>query len=78
MADRLTVRYRGGEFEVVRKSGTEAHLAATGATWQVTRDGAPLTSFPAEPGETDGSVREKVMEWLRANESRPAQDIGRQ
>jgi hypothetical protein len=49
-----------------------------GPVWQVTHQGAPITSFPAQDREGPGEVREKVLEWLRANESRPEADIGRQ
>ena len=57
--------------------GREA-LPEPGPVWQVTRDGAPITSFPAQDSEGAGDVREKVLEWLRANESRPEADVGRQ
>ena len=49
-----------------------------GPVWQVTREGAPVTSFPAHDRDTPGEVREKVLEWLRANQSRPEADVGRQ
>ena len=47
-------------------------------TWQVLHDGAALTSFAAEPGEAPASVKEKILGWLEANQSRPAMDVGRQ
>ena len=77
MADRLSVSWQGNEYEVVRREGREA-LPEPGPVWQVTRGGAPVTSFPASDRESSTAVREKVLEWLRANESRPEQDVGRQ
>lgn len=77
MADSVAVSWRGREYEVVRRDGKEA-MPEPGPVWQVTHQGAPITSFPAQDREGPGEVREKVLEWLRANESRPEADIGRQ
>lgn len=77
MADRLEVSWQGKEYDVVRRDGREAE-PEPGPVWQVTLDGAPVTSFPAQDREGAGEVREKVVEWLRANESRPELDVGRQ
>jgi hypothetical protein len=77
MADRLAVSWQGREYDVVRRDGREA-LPEPGPVWQVTLDGAPVTSFPAQEREGAGEVREKVVEWLRANEARPELDVGRQ
>ena len=77
MADRVTVSWRGSEYEAVRRSGRDA-LPEPGAVWQVTRDGAPVTSFPAEKQDRPEEVREKIIEWLRGNDSRPELDVGRQ
>ena len=46
MAERLAVSWQGSEYEVVRRDGAEA-MPEPGPVWQVTRDGAPITSFPA-------------------------------
>jgi hypothetical protein len=46
--------------------------------WQVLRDGAPVTTFAAEPGEGAVSVKEKIIGWLEGNSARPALDVGRQ
>jgi hypothetical protein len=77
MAERLAVSWQGAEYEVVRRDGREAR-PEPGPIWQVTRDGAPITSFPAQDREHAADVRDKVLEWLRANESRPEADVGRQ
>lgn len=76
MADRVTVFWNGKEYDAVRSSGREA--AQTGEVWQVLRDGAPVTSFAAEPGEGAVAVKEKIVGWLEGNSARPALDIGRQ
>jgi hypothetical protein len=77
MADQVTVSWQGKRYEVVRKDGREAE-PEPGPVWQVTRDGAPITSFPAQASEDAAQVRGKVLEWLEANESRPSLDVGRQ
>lgn len=77
MADRITLFWQGKEYDAVRGNGRDAG-AGSGSLWQVRRDGAPVTSFAAEPGEPAVSVKEKIIGWLEANEARPALDVGRQ
>jgi hypothetical protein len=77
MANRVTVWWQGEEYDAVRKQAEES-TPATGPTWQLLHDGAPLTSFSAENGESAGSVKEKIFGWLEANRTRPALDVGRQ
>lgn len=77
MADRVTVSWQGKQYEAIRKDGRDAG-PEPGPVWQVTRGGAPITSFPAENGDGEGQVSDKVIEWLKANESRPPLDVGRQ
>jgi hypothetical protein len=77
MADRVTVSWQGKTYKAVRKHGRDAE-PEPGPVWQVTRDGAPITSFAAQDGESAGQVRKKILEWLEANESRPSMDVGRQ
>jgi hypothetical protein len=76
MADRVTVFWHGKEYDAVRSDGREA--APAGQVWQVLRDGAPVTSFAAEPGEGAVAVKEKILGWLEGNTARPALDVGRQ
>ena len=77
MANRVTVWWQGEEYDAVRKQGEEA-APATSPVWQLLHEGAPLTSFTADAGESPGSVKEKILGWLEANRSRPALDVGRQ
>jgi hypothetical protein len=77
MANRVTVWWQGQEYDAVRQPGHEVG-AGPAEVWQLQNDGAPLTSFPADPGEGAGAVKEKILEWLEANRSRPALDVGRQ
>ena len=77
MAHDVTVSWRGDTYEVVRKDGPEA-APEPGPVWQVLRDGAPITSFAADPEDGTGAVKEKVVRWLEANADRPTTDIGRQ
>jgi hypothetical protein len=76
MADRVTVFWEGKEYDAVRKDGPEA--ADRGPMWHVLRDGAPVTTFAAKPGEGAVAVKEKIVGWLQGNSSRPALDVGRQ
>lgn len=76
MADRVTVFWEGKEYDAIRSDGREA--AQSGPMWQVLRDGAPVTSFAAEPGEGAVAVKEKILGWLEGNSGRPALDVGRQ
>lgn len=77
MAESLTVKWQGQRFEVERTEGRAAEPEA-GPVWRVTREGALVTSFPADPDDAPGTVRDKVVAWLEANEARPTLDIGRQ
>jgi hypothetical protein len=76
MADRVTVFWHGKEYDAIRSEGREAD--PTGQVWQVLRDGAPVTSFAAEPGEGAVAVKQKIIGWLEGNSARPALDVGRQ
>jgi hypothetical protein len=76
MANRVTVWWQGEEYDAVRHNGGDA--GPSGSTWQLLHDGAPLTTFAAEPGEAAASVKEKILGWLEGNRSRPAMDVGRQ
>ena len=73
MAERVTVFWQGKEYDAVRSREAQA-----GPVWQVLHDGAPVTSFSADPGESAGAVKEKILGWLEGNESRPELDVGRQ
>jgi hypothetical protein len=77
MAERLAVSWRGEKYEVVRRDERDA-IPEPGPVWQVTRAGAPITSFPAQHRERPSDIRDKVLEWLEANESRPEADVGPQ
>jgi hypothetical protein len=75
MAERVTVFWEGKEYDAVRSGARDGQPATN---WQVLRDGSPVTSFPANPGEAASAVKEKIIGWLEGNESRPVADVGRQ
>jgi hypothetical protein len=75
MAERVTVFWEGKEYDAVRSGARDGQPATS---WQVLRDGSPVTSFPANPGEAASAVKEKIIGWLEGNESRPVADVGRQ
>jgi hypothetical protein len=72
MSDRHTFSHAGQEYVAERQAGPGT------PSWQITRAGAPITSFPAGPGDSAESVRRKAIDWLRGNEGRPPADINRQ
>ena len=74
MADRVTVFWQGKEYDAVRSGARDTPAPV----WQVMHDGSPVTSFPANPGEGAGAVKEKIIGWLEGNEARPVADVGRQ
>jgi len=77
MANRVTVWWEGQEYDAVRQPGAEMG-GGSGFVWQLLQDGAPVTSFPSEPNEAAGAIKQKILEWLEGNRSRPALDVGRQ
>jgi hypothetical protein len=77
MANRVTVWWQGQEYDAVRQEGHEVG-AGPGSVWHLLHEGAPVTSFSAEPADSAGAVKEKILEWLEGNGSRPALDVGRQ
>jgi len=79
--DRVTVRHGGRTFEakIARSDDASPTADATPApVWQVTEGGHTVTTFPAGDSESADAIREKIVEWLRANEDRPETDVGRQ
>jgi hypothetical protein len=76
MAGAVTVSWQGRHYQVERRERGES--GEPGAVWHLAQDGAPLTSFPADPHEDESAVREKAKAWLEGNLSRPPSDIGRQ
>ena len=77
MANRVTVWWEGQEYDAVRQDGTDFG-GGPGSVWQLLHEGAPVTSFSAEPADSAGAVKEKILVWLEGNRSRPALDVGRQ
>jgi hypothetical protein len=77
MANRVTVWWQGEEYDAVRRQGPDA-APDPGPVWQLLHDGTPVTSFAAVPDESAGAVKQKILDWLEANRTRPAMDVGRQ
>jgi hypothetical protein len=72
----VTISWRGREYQLERREPDES--GESGPVWQLLRDGAPLTSFPADRQENEAAAREKATAWLESNQSRPPADVGRQ
>ena len=67
MLERTTVEYRGKMYAVELDRGWTADSttgARTQPRWHVTIGGTAVTSFDAEPDETEGSVQDRVRGWL--------------
>jgi hypothetical protein len=77
MANRVTVWWEGQEYDAVRQDGSDVG-SGPGSVWQLLHEGAPVTSFSADPADSAGVVKEKILEWLDGNRSRPTMDVGRQ
>jgi hypothetical protein len=77
MANRVTVWWQGEEYDAVRRHGPDA-APDPGPVWHLLHDGAPVTSFAAVADEPAGAVKQKILDWLEANRTRPAMDVGRQ
>ena len=77
MANRVTVWWEGQEYDAVRQRGDDVG-SGPGFVWQLHHEGAPVTSFPFEATEGAASIKQKILEWLEGNRSRPALDVGRQ
>jgi hypothetical protein len=52
VADRLSLSHRGRQYEAERKPTAETGPDTGGAVWELRRDGAPLTTFPAAVGDS--------------------------
>jgi len=55
----LSLKYRGKQITVTL--GDEPPM------WYVTIGGTALTKLPAQPDDTEASVRGRVLAWLEAN-----------
>ena len=78
---RVTVTHGGKSYEAEIRPGSEVGAGAdptAARVWHVTSEGSTVTTFPVSPGEKGDSSREKIVEWLEANEDRPDADVGRQ
>ena len=78
---RVTVTHGGKSYEAEIRPGDEVGAGAdptAAQVWHVTSEGSTVTTFPVSPGEKGDSIREKIVEWLEANEDRPEADVGRQ
>ncbi len=78
---RVTVQHRGKSYEAEIRPGEEVGAGAdptAAEVWHVTHAGSTVTTFPVTDGERGDSIREKIVEWLEANEGRPEADVGRQ
>ena len=68
MPSRFNVSYRGSEYEAEVRPVTPVNedAAAAPEAWHVVREGRVVTTLPYERGESESSVREKIIAWLDA------------
>jgi hypothetical protein len=78
---RVSVNHEGRTYEAEIRPGREVGATAdpnAAEVWHVTYEGSTVTTFPVSDEEKGDSIREKIVEWLEANEDRPDADVGRQ
>jgi len=67
----IDLEYRGKRISASLNQGQtlsgESLPGAEPPTWYVTIGGTALTKLPAQPAETDQSVRSRVLAWLEAH-----------
>jgi hypothetical protein len=51
----------------VEHHGKQITATLSKGQWFVTISGTALTKFPAAPGETEDTVRRRVVQWLEAH-----------
>jgi hypothetical protein len=69
--DQVTFEYRGKQITAALDRGQtlsgETLPQEAPAAWYVTIGGTALTKFPATPADTEASVRDRVLTWLKAH-----------
>jgi len=64
----ITIEYRGKQITASLGRGETTAGPATPAgdqaLWYVTIGGTALTKFPATPGDSEETVRTRVLQWL--------------
>lgn len=60
--EQVNVEYRGKQISAALNQGLDEP-----PMWYVSIGGTALTKLPATANETDASVRQKVLAWLKAN-----------
>jgi hypothetical protein len=69
--EQVTLQYRGKQFSAALNPGQtlsgQVLPQEEPAMWYVTIGGTALTKLPATPGDTEASVRGRVLAWLEAH-----------
>jgi hypothetical protein len=69
--DQVTLEFRGKQISAtLNKAQTDTgQSTASGEPpmWYVTIGGTALTKLAAAPGDTEASVRDRILSWLEAN-----------
>ena len=69
--EQVSLEYRGKQITATLNRGQTLSGSALPRgeppMWYVTIGGTALTKFPAMPGDTEASVRGRVLAWLEAN-----------
>ena len=69
--DQVNVEFRGEQISAALNEGQtltgELLSREEPAMWYLTIGGTALTKLPALPGDTEASVRQRMLEWLEAN-----------
>jgi hypothetical protein len=69
--EQVNLEYRGKQISAALNQGETVsgqHLSrGEPPMWYVSIGGTALTKLPATPNESEASVRQKVLSWLKAN-----------
>lgn len=67
----VSIEYRGKQLTASLGRGQsatgEALATSEPAVWYVTIGGTALTTLPASPGDSEETVRGRILQWLREN-----------
>lgn len=69
--ERVSIDFRGKQYTAELSRGSAPRSAEANApavpTWHVMLGPTPLTEFPAAIGDTEASVRERALAWIRGH-----------
>lgn len=79
MDEKFTLSHEGNEYTVERGASVGEATTGGGAPagrnrWYITLGPKAITTLPAEPGETDSALRERIRRWLSEHPEMPSSE----